>query len=299
MSIQRTAFAVTTEDLTYQVADSIPLAATVYRPEGPGPFAGVVSVHGGRWCAETRYTNEVLDRALAQRGIVVMAIDFRLPPTARYPLPVRDINLAIRWFKQHAGHYQVAVGAVGGIGTSSGGHQLLLNALLPEDPRYSAAQLQADRDGVGVDAWIEARVDASLAYLVACWPVSDPLARYRYALERAMDVHIESHRAYWPDEAAMAEGSPQRIVEQGEATHLPPLLIVQGSRDIVLTPDMADRFFTAYSSASGDVTLEMYPDEGHTFITKNPTSTAAQVAIGSIADFILERAVPPPSLDAG
>jgi hypothetical protein len=77
------------------------------------------------------------------------------------------------------------------------------------------------------------------------------------------------------------------------------LLIVQGSRDIVLTPDMAERFFTAYSSASGDVTLEKYPDEGHTFITKNPTSAASQLAMGSIADFILARAMLPPSLDAG
>ncbi|WP_158905072.1 alpha/beta hydrolase [Burkholderia sp. L27(2015)] len=323
MSIRRTAFAVTTEDLTYHVADRIPLAATIYRPEGPGPFPGVVSVHGGRWCAETRYTNQALDRALAQRGIVVMAIDFRLPPAARYPLPVGDINLAIRWFKRHAAHYQVAVAAIGGIGTSSGGHQLLLNALLPEDPRYSVEELQAGCDRVGAHARIEGRVDegggderdcgvddevdnvtddsvnASLAYLVACWPVSDPLARYRYALERAMDVHIQSHHAYWPDVAAMAEGSPQRIVEQGEATHLPPLLIIQGGRDIVLTPDMAERFFAAYSCASADVTLEKYPDEGHTFITKNPMSTASQVAIGSIGDFILARAELPPSLDAG
>lgn len=315
MSIERTAFAVSTEDLTYHVAHGIPLGATVYRPEGPGPFPGIVSVHGGRWCAETRHTNEVLDRALAQRGIVVMAIDFRLPPLARYPLPVSDINLAIRWFKRHAARYQVAAAAVGGIGTSSGGHQLLLNALRPEDPRYSSEPLQAGGgdvwnggretggarpvDGAAkAEAGAGAKDNATLAYLVACWPVSDPLARYHYALERAMDVHIRSHQAYWPDVVAMAEGSPQRIVEQGEATHLPPLLIVQGGQDSVLTPDMADRFFAAYTRASGDATLEKYPDEGHTFITKNPAGAASQAAIAAIGDFILARAALSSSLDA-
>ena len=178
---------------------------------GAANGAAVVSVHGGRWVSQDRLTNAVIDRALAAAGVVVMALDFRMPPVVRYPVPVSEINVAIRWLKQHAAEFGAAPALVGGIGTSSGGHQIMLNALRPRDPRYSAIKLPGGE-----------KLDASLAYVVACWPVLDPLARYRMAKERKMDLHVQSHDAYWPDEAAMGEGNPQLILDRGEAVRLPP-----------------------------------------------------------------------------
>ena len=67
---------------------------------------------------------------------------------------------------------------------------------------------------------------------------------------------LAAHAAYWADEAAMAEGNPQRIVERGAFTQLPPLLVIQGTKDDNLTDDMADRFVDAYRAAGGDATLE-------------------------------------------
>jgi acetyl esterase len=264
------------EDVTYLTANGEPLVATLYRPAVRAPAAAVVSVHGGRWCAETRMTNAVIDRALAEAGIVVMAIDFRLPPTARYPGPVADINFAIRWLKGHAASYGIPATKVGGIGTSSGGHQLLLNALKPAFADYVSWESGGDND-------------ASLAFAVACWPVLDPLVRYRYAIERQMTLHVTSHEAYWADTAAMTAGSPQRIVEEGEATHLPPLLIIQGTGDSVLPADMADRFTAAYSAAGGVIELAKFSGEPHTFITKSPDSEAARAAIQRIIAFVNAR----------
>jgi acetyl esterase len=264
------------EDVTYLTANGEPLGATLYRPIECAPAAAVVSVHGGRWCAETRMTNAVIDRALAEAGVVVMAIDFRLPPTARYPGPVADINFAIRWLKGHAADYGIPATKVGGIGTSSGGHQLLLNALKPTFADYASWELGGDND-------------ASMAFAVACWPVLDPLVRYRYAIERQMTLHVTSHEAYWADTAAMKAGSPQRIVEDGEATHLPPLLIIQGTGDSVLPADMADRFTAAYSAAGGIVELAKFIDQPHTFITKSPHSEAARAAIQRITGFVYAR----------
>lgn len=272
------AFPVAAEDVVYQTIDGNAFAATVYRPAGAGTYPGVVSVHGGRWCAETRATNEAIDLSLARRGIVVMAIDFRVAPAAAYPLPVADINLAIRWLKLHAADYRIDPAAIGGIGTSSGGHQLLLNALLPADARYAATELPG---GEGIDA--------ALAYLVACWPVSDPLARYYHAMVHSLQIHIQSHHAYWPSVAAMAEGSPQRIVEEGEATHMPPLLVIQGADDSVLTADMADRFCAAYRDKGGAIDLAKYEGMGHTFITKEPARAESQAALVKIGDFILAQ----------
>lgn len=165
------------EDVIYQNGNGSQLLARLYKPwanpsKGSHLNPAVVSVHGGRWCDDSRLTNEVIDRHLANHGIFVMAIDFRMPPQVKFPHPVSDINYAIRWLKNT--HKQLALmQKIGGIGTSSGGHQLLLNALKPNDDWYASQPLGGDSD-----------LDASLAFVIACWPVSDPLERYRYVLEK-------------------------------------------------------------------------------------------------------------------
>src|SRR5260221_4475060 len=106
-----------------------------------------------------------------------MASDFRMPPKVRYPVPVADINLAIRWLKLNAARFGFAGARVGGVGTSSGGHQLLLNGLRPADPRYAAEALPG---GEGLDA--------TLAHMVTGWPVSDPLSPSGWGRRRALEV---------------------------------------------------------------------------------------------------------------
>ena len=190
--------AIHTEDLEYhRPAGSAPLLARYYRPEGRGPFPGVLEVHGGAWTSGDRLNNVAIGEYLAAHGIVVLSIDFRMPPAARYPDTVADVNFGIRFLKANAQRFATRRGLVGGLGTSSGGHLLLLNALRPHDARYAAAPLPGS--------------DASLAFAVACWPVADPLARYRAVIERGNDRLAEAHHQFWPSEEAMAEGSPQLI----------------------------------------------------------------------------------------
>lgn len=266
------------EDITYRQTPAGPLLARLYRPSGEGPFPALVSVHGGRWVSADRLTNAVIDRAVAQAGTVVMALDFRMPPAARYPEPVADINYAIRWLKESARRLGSMPSLVGGIGTSSGGHQLMLNVLRPRDPRYAAIPL------AGSDA------DATLAYAIACWPVLDPVARYRMAKEKNMELHVKSHDAYWPDEAAMAEGNPQLIVESGESKSLPPLLLIQGSGDITVPPEMTHRFADAWRAKGGAVTLETFAGKAHTFITAEPEDPASKDAIAAVIGFVRRQA---------
>jgi acetyl esterase/lipase len=78
---------------------------------------------------------------LAGSGIVVLSIDFRNAPEAPYPASLQDINYGIRWLKAHASEFGSSADRVGLYGTSSGGHQVLLTALRPADPRYKALPL--------------------------------------------------------------------------------------------------------------------------------------------------------------
>jgi acetyl esterase len=268
--------AIAAEDIVYHRPDGAELLARIYRPSGPAK-AAVVSVHGGRWVAETRLTNEIIDKALAASGVLTMALDFRMPPKVRYPVPVADINLAIRWLKLNGRRFGFNGDKVGAVGTSSGGHQVLLNALRPEDPRYAAERLEGEN------------IDATLAYVVVGWPVSDPWARYQWAQKRKMDIHVEAHHAYWPDEASMKEGNPRLILERRETTRLPPLLILQGADDVVLTPDMNDRFAEAWRAAGGQVELEKYAGQPHTFITKNAGTPPSDAALKKLTEFVLRQ----------
>ncbi len=254
---------------------ALELLATAYVPDGPGPFPAVVDIHGGAWTVSSRLQCETIHRVFAENGIVVFALDCRLPPDGVYPEPVADINFGIRFFKANAARFKTRADLVGALGTSSGGHQLMLNILRPDDPRYARLPL-AGHPGV----------DARVAFAMIGWPVVDPVARYRMVTERKNQRLIDAHHAYWPTIDAMEEGSPQHQLERGDhVAGLPPLLIVQGTNDDNLTPDMADRFAHAYGAVA-EVTIEKFADEPHTFVTKTPDSDAARRARDLMVRFV-------------
>ncbi|HEY0912611.1 MAG TPA: hypothetical protein VGD75_20510, partial [Bradyrhizobium sp.] len=134
-----------------------------------------------------------------------------------------------------------------------------------------------------------AEIDASLAYVVVCWPIADPLARYGMAKATGNERLVKNHHAFFGDEATMAEANPQRVLENGVARPLPPALLLQGTADANVTPDMADKFAAVYAKAGGAITLEKFEGEPHTFISANPTSTASIEALHLITDFIREQ----------
>ena len=260
------------EDLEYHHPAGVPLLARFYRPEGQGPFPAVLEVHGGAWTSGDRFNNVSIAEHVAAHGVAALSIEFRMPPAARYPETVADVNYGIRFLKANAERFATRRDLVGGLGTSSGGHLLLLNVLRPRDPRYAAFPL--------------ADADASLAFAVVCWPVTDPLARYRAVRERGNDRLVEAHHKFWPSEEAMAEGSPQLILERGEPVETPPALIMQGTADDNLTPEMAADFAAAYTRAGGSIAFHRFEGEPHAFIPRDPMSANARRALGLITDFI-------------
>jgi acetyl esterase len=268
-------YEVTTEDIEYLRIDDVPLLARLYRPRGNGPFPAVVGVHGGAWTGGDRLNNALLDQAVAAAGVVVLALDFRLAPQWRYPAPVADINFGVRWLKANASRLGSRAEWVGAVASSSGGHQMLLNALRPGDPRYAALPLPGHED-----------VDAAIAYAVACWPIADPLARYRMAQARGVDRLVASHDAFFVDAATMAEANPQMILERRERVGLPPLLLLQGTNDDNVTPEMAEKFVIAWRAAGGRAVYETFEGMPHAFVTREPEAAASRRAVRLVIDFV-------------
>jgi acetyl esterase/lipase len=271
------------EDIEYLRHGDEPLLARLFKPRGAGPFPLVVELHGGAWCHGDRLNDTLINEPLAKSGVVVVALDFRMPPTAGYPASLADINYAIRWVKNRAAELGSRPDRVGILGVSSGAHQAMLLGMRPRDPRYSALPLPA------------AGVDATVRCVVLCWPVIDPLARYRYAKKLKeggkpypdlVDQVLPSHDEYWGTEEAMAEGNPVLALERGEQIDLPPALYLQGTRDLAHPRPDLDRFVAQYRQRGGRVELELYEGEGQAFITRNASSPNAAKATEKIIEFV-------------
>src|SRR5712692_1924653 len=136
-------YEIAVEDVEYLRHGDRPLLARVYKPLGTGPFPLVVELHGGAWVHSDRLGDEIMNEPLARSGVVVAALDFRMPPEAPYPASVADINYAIRWLKARAADLGSRPDLVGVLGISSGAHQAMLGAMRPRDPRYAAVPLPA------------------------------------------------------------------------------------------------------------------------------------------------------------
>jgi acetyl esterase/lipase len=239
-------YEVAEHDVEYQRQEGKSWMARVYRPKGTGPFPTIIDVHGGAWHNGDRNNNAGVDRALAAKGVVVAAIDFHQPPEAGYPASICDVNLATRWLKAHATEFN-GTATVGAFGNSSGGHQVVLSALRPRHAPYATLPLPNHPE-----------IDASLAYVIAAWPVICPLHRFRFAKEFKREELVKAHIDYWRTEEAMAEGSPQTIIEKDAQVELPPILFLLKANDKNHPLEMQERFIASYGKRGGAI-------EVHTF----------------------------------
>ncbi len=118
----RTAHEFTVDDVEYLSHGGSPLLLRLFKPKGAGPFPLMIDLHGGAWCSQDRASDVMFNEALAKSGVVVAALDFRMPPVAGYPASLTDINYATRWLKARAGELKARADRVGMIGVSSGAH---------------------------------------------------------------------------------------------------------------------------------------------------------------------------------
>src|SRR5262249_48699785 len=189
----------TVEDVDYLRPGDTGYLATLYRPKGAGPFPIMVELHGGAWCRSDRLADKLIHEALAKSGVIVATLDWRQPPAGPGdPASFQDIHYWVRWIKSRAAELGGRAHPVGAVGNSSGGHQAMLLAMRPFDPRYSALPGPAGQD-------------ATVRGVILTSPVIDPLGRYRYAKDlkakgqSQLDEVLPAHDMYWQTEAAMDE----------------------------------------------------------------------------------------------
>jgi acetyl esterase len=268
-------------DLVYQRNGDKARLARLYQPAGSGPFPAVLQIHGGAWTNKSRTDGQNTALDMVAAGIVVLSIDFRNSPEAPYPASLQDINYGIRWLKAHAAEFGSSADRVGAYGTSSGGHQILLAAIRPDDPRYRALPLKEAPD-----------MDAKLAFVVSGWGVLFPLERYKLAKAANRPDLTVNHDTFFGDEATQLEATPALIIEKGEKVYLPPALVFQGTKDEWTTVELAQRFATDYRQAGGTLDLDLLEGERHTFVNEHPFSPNSIKAVATTIAFIKKYGAP-------
>jgi acetyl esterase len=263
-------------DLEYRRDPVRTLMARIYQPQGEGPFPALLDVHGGAWNDQDRTANAPVDERLAASGILVVAIDVRLAREAPYPGSVADVNYGIRWLKAKAREWNGEPETLGALGSSSGGHVLELCAMRPHDARYTVYPLPE-----------APHLDATLMYVIARSPISNPLARYEQAQKMQRATLITNSELYFSPWDTIFDGNPQRILERGEAVILPPMFVLQGELDDNVLPAVQEHFVATYRAAGGKIDYEVFPGAEHRWIIQPGPQTDR--AIDMIKAFIARQ----------
>src|ERR1035441_1025240 len=105
------------KDVEYARPGGQPLLLDLHVPDGPGPFAAAILIHGGGFDEGSKSTNVRQLWAPSRRpGFAWFSIDYRLAPAVHFPEAIEDVNGAIRWVKAHAAEYRVDVSRIAKIG---------------------------------------------------------------------------------------------------------------------------------------------------------------------------------------
>jgi len=271
-------------DVEYLNHGAAPLLARIFRPQGSGPFPIMIELHGGAWVRGNRENGDDANEALAKNGVIVVALDFTVPPEAPYPASMADIHYGVRWAKTQAAGWNGIPDRVGAIGTSSGAHQAMLLGMRPDDSRYAALAQPAG----------SAAVDGTLACVILVSPVIDPLGRYRYAKGLRDDITppegmaervVASHDQYWVTEEAMAEAAPARILAGGERTALPPSLFLARNYEAGHPRPDTDEFIRQYQKAGGQMDVTFFDGEGEGLL-RDLSSEVAKQTLEQMTAFI-------------
>jgi acetyl esterase len=259
-------YEVKVEDIEYRSDGERSWLALTYQPQGPGPFPALLEIHGGAWNNGDRRNNPALAEGLSASGVVVASIDFRMGGQDPYPSSLADINYATRWLKVHASDFKADPATVGGLGVSSGGHLILLSAMRPFDPRYTALPFAG-----------AAGVDGTLAYAISLWGVLDPYGRYQMAQEGGNKELMANHERYFLTTDGMRESNLIQILQNKEKVELPPALLIQGTADKGVPQGMVEKVNELYRAAGGNVELALFQDMPHGLAGWSETEAAHMI----------------------
>ena len=112
------------------------LAMDILQPDSKEPLPLIVFITGGGFMMAPK-NNWIQQRMkLSEAGYVVASIEYRHAPLSKFPAPIQDCKLAIRWLRAHANQYNIDVNRVGVLGNSAGGYLSAFMGVLNDNREF-------------------------------------------------------------------------------------------------------------------------------------------------------------------
>lgn len=213
------------------------LLGDLYVPDGPGPFATVLVVHGGSWQHGDKGDMASICRHLARHGYAAFTVNYRLAPQYRYPDPIVDLQQAEHWLHANAATYHLDPRRNGAWGYSAGAHLVALLGTLHEGDRLDVP-----------DVRLQAVVGGGTPADLRKWPHSPLVGMF------LGKNGIEAPALY-------AEASPVTHVGHNS----PPFFLYHGSADTLVEPDQASDLEADLQAAGVPVQLYWLQGHGHIY----------------------------------
>ncbi len=110
------------------------LPARIYTPDGAGPFPVVVYFHGGGWVIADKDVYDGGARGIAKQAqAVVVSVDYRRAPEAKFPAAWDDAFAAYKWAAANAASIKGDPKRLALAGESAGGNLAVATAIAARD----------------------------------------------------------------------------------------------------------------------------------------------------------------------
>jgi acetyl esterase/lipase len=249
----------------------------VLPPESGRPVPVVVFLHGGGWQVGSRHAAGPAYRdasptpfeRMAQAGIAVASIDYRLSGEATFPAQLHDAKAAVRWLRARAGEIGIDPERIAAWGESAGGHLAELLGLVTDPALEGDVGITGPSSSVAaVVAWYAPSDVGAVATDTGADP-ADPTTREARLLGAPAPTV--------PDLAARA--SPISHVHPDA----PPFLLLHGEADRFIPFIQSVRLHTALVEAGARAELYLYEDADHMWLG---SPEAAEQALESTTDHL-------------
>lgn len=122
-----------TRSVPFSKADGVPLSLDVYQPAGTRTFPIIMQIYGGSWQSGSPVSQEWFSRYFAERGYLVVAIDYRHAPEWKWPEQIVDVRTALYWISEEGQKFGGDPGRIVLVGRSAGA-QLAMRLAYQEGP---------------------------------------------------------------------------------------------------------------------------------------------------------------------
>ena len=249
-------------------------------PAGETPTPVVVFLHGGGWRLGSRHSaGPAYNGAdpgpfeqVAQSGIAVASIDYRLSGEATWPAQLHDAKAAVRWLRRRSGELGIDPARIAAWGESAGGHLAeLLGLTIDDDALEGQVGIVGPSSAVAaVAAWYGPSDIASVATDLGADPL-DPTSREALLIGAAAPTALE----------IAAQASPISHVTPSAV----PFLLLHGRADRMVPAVQSERLHDALAAAGVRVELHLYDGADHMWLGAAGAAAAAD-AVPRTIDFL-------------